>query len=261
MNGPYGYDVIGDVHGCYDELQALLALLQRTPPRNGGIQKLVFIGDLVNRGPRPLDVLEQAMNLVEGGHALCILGNHDAEFLAWIDGRSVDVTRLAPTIGQWSTRDLAWRNRAARFLRELPGHLMLDGGRLCVAHAGLHAPDQGSKSRRAHEAAVHGRGLMRDRNASILNWSDDYVGSATVIHGHLPIVHGQRRGRVWNIDTGCCFGGHLSALRYPEETLFSVPSRAIYADLPARFYASAEPPPIRRSRTHLALNDQLQDVP
>lgn len=232
------YDIIGDVHGCFDELLALMAQLDAMPARNGERRQLVFVGDLINRGPRPLDVVDQVMSLVEQGRALCVLGNHEAEFLAWLDGRAADVGRLTPTIEQWPDRSSDWRTRAKEFLRGLPAQLVLDDGRLCIAHAGLHEGDQNRQSTQAFEAAVFGRHLTADRKSSILNWSDSYTGSANVIHGHLPIAFARQNGKVWNIDTGCCFGGYLSALRYPEGTLISVPAHSAHADLPADFYAS-----------------------
>jgi protein phosphatase len=147
---PSRFDIIGDVHGCADELEALLRALgyafewperetERTPrvtaPEG---RKVVFVGDLVDRGPRTPVVLRIAMHMVQTGSAYAVMGNHDRKLLRWLDGRNVQVTHgLQQSIEQLSIEGAEFKNRAKTFLDSMRSHYWLDGGKLAVAHAGL----------------------------------------------------------------------------------------------------------------------------
>ena len=116
-HGPF--DIIGDVHGCGDELEELLAALGYArdgdgPWRHPGGRKAVFVGDLVDRGPRVPDVLRTVMAMVEAGTALAVPGNHDLKLVKKLRGRNVQVTHgLAASLEQMEseTPELAptWR--------------------------------------------------------------------------------------------------------------------------------------------------------
>lgn len=144
------FDIIGDVHGCADELQDLLHKLGyearlfgvgegrrahvKTPPG----RRAVFVGDLVDRGPASPDVLRIVMALAAEGQALCVPGNHDVKFVRWLAGRNVKLTHgLDRTAEQFAGESPAFRTHAGTFLEKLPIHLWLDGGNIAVAHAGL----------------------------------------------------------------------------------------------------------------------------
>ena len=86
-------DIVGDVHGEIDALDELVARLGYDGDgRHPGGRRLVFVGDLVDRGPRTPDVLRLVMGMVENGSALCVPGNHDVKFLRWLNGRNVKPT-------------------------------------------------------------------------------------------------------------------------------------------------------------------------
>jgi protein phosphatase len=233
--GPF--DLIGDVHGCYDELVTLLERLGYTldtteageptahPPEG---RKALFLGDLVDRGPRSPDVLRLVMNMVASGAAMCVPGNHDVKLEKKLRGRDVRVTHgLAETLEQLEPEDDAFRERVADFVRGLVSHLVLDGGKLVVAHAGLKEAYQGRGSARVRDFCLYGE-TTGETDAYGLpvryDWAAEYRGVAMVGYGHTPVPRPEWINRTICIDTGCVFGGSLTALRYPEEELVSVPA-------------------------------------
>lgn len=236
--GPF--DIVGDVHGCLEELLALLKMLDYrverqdgdfavTPPRG---RTLAFAGDLVDRGPAAPAVLRLAMRMVKAGTALCTAGNRDVELMRALRGREVRVTRgMMRTLEQLEAEPDGFHKEAMRFLRGLPGHLVLDEGRLVIAHAGLKEAMQGRVSIAARTFALHGE-LTGERDAAGLpvrkNWAAEYGGEALVVYGHTPVTKPLWLNNTVNIDTGCVYGGHLTALRYPERETVSVAAKAIY---------------------------------
>src|SRR5262245_16332009 len=163
LTGPF--DVIGDLHGCCDELEELLAKLGYEPrpldppdPVWGGAsfahpggRKAIFLGDLVDRGPRILDTVRLVRNMVAAGVAMCVPGNHDAKLLRKLRGKNVRLTHgLAQTVAEIDSLPDDVRGpfveECARFLDSLVSHFVLDGGRLVVAHAGMKADYQGRAS-------------------------------------------------------------------------------------------------------------------
>lgn len=100
LGGPF--DIVGDVHGCLDELLELLGVLgyevahdEQGRPVDAAHpdgRTLVFVGDLVDRGPSPVGVLRLAMGMTAAGHALAVPGNHEAKLVRALDGRDVTVS-------------------------------------------------------------------------------------------------------------------------------------------------------------------------
>jgi protein phosphatase len=256
--GPF--DIIGDVHGCFEELVTLLQQLgyqlseqtdsdgrshyQVQPPAGG---KLVFVGDLVDRGPKIPEVLRLVMDLVAAGQALCVLGNHDDKLRRKLEGRDIKVTHgLAESLTQLEAEPAAFREQVYQFLKHLPTHYVLDHGKLVVAHAGLKKELQGRVS-----AAVRSFALFGDTTGETdsfgmpvrRDWGAEYTGRAHVVYGHTPVTTAVWVNRTINIDTGCVFGGALTALRYPQMELVSVPAQREYARPNRPFLPRHEIPP------------------
>ena len=247
--GPF--DIIGDIHGCFDELTSLLTELGYgidegldddgaaryavTPPDG---RRVVFLGDLVDRGPRVPDVLRLAMSMVEAGTAICVPGNHENKLLRWLNGRNVQTTHgLAETIAQLEAEPEAIRESfkkdVARFIDSLVSHCVLDDGRLVVAHAGMKEDMQGRASGAVRQFALYGEttGEIDEFGLPVRHdWASDYRGQAMVAYGHTPMPEAEWLNRTICLDTGCVFGGKLTALRYPERELVSVPAAKVYAE-------------------------------
>jgi protein phosphatase len=250
--GPF--DVIGDVHGCRAELEALLGRLGYTISRDGAGRPVdaahpdgrtaVFLGDLVDRGPDSPGVLRLVMGMTAAGHALAVPGNHENKLIRALDGRQVQVSHgLAETLGQLAGEDEDFRGRVRDFCQGLVSHLILDGGRLVVAHAGLKESYQGRASARVRSFALYGdtTGETDEYGLPVrYPWAEDYRGRAMVLYGHTPTPEPQWVNNTLCLDTGCVFGGRLTALRYPERELVSVPAERTWYE-PARPFATPAP--------------------
>ncbi|ADV68899.1 polynucleotide kinase-phosphatase [Deinococcus maricopensis] len=245
LKGPF--DIIGDVHGCLEELRALLTALgyvveddlRVTPPPG---RTAVFVGDLVDRGPDAPGVLRLVMGMVRAGAALCVPGNHDVKLERALSGRRVQATHgLDLTLAQLEAQPPAFRAEVLDFLGGLVSHYVLDDGRLVVAHAGLPERYQGRTSGRVREFALYGDTEGVDAAGLPLrrDWAADYRGRALVVYGHTPVAVPRALNNTLNVDTGCVFGGALSALRYPEGETVGVPALRAYA-VPARPFKARE---------------------
>ena len=234
--GPF--DIIGDVHGCCAELRALLARLgyrisgEKVEPPPG--RKAVFVGDLVDRGPNAPDVLALVMRMVASGAALCVPGNHDARLVRALQGRKVQRTHgLEETLAQLAGEPPEFKKKVEAFLGGLVSHYVLDQGALVVAHAGMKEEMAGRASGAVRSFALYGDATGEQDEFGLpvrRDWAAEYRGRARVVYGHTPVARPEWVNNAINIDTGCVFGGELTALRYPELELVSVPSEAQYAD-------------------------------
>lgn len=236
--GPF--DIIGDVHGCADELETLLGDLGYavawdgkqvtvTPPEG---RRAVFVGDLVDRGPRSPDVLRIAKSMVDAGTALAVVGNHDDKLKRHLDGRSVKLSHgLAETVEQLAQEPPEFAAEMCKWLDGLISHYMLDGGKLVVAHAGVKEEMQGRASGAVRSFCIYGEttGEIDEFGLPVRwDWAADYKGKAKVVYGHTPALEANWVNGTICIDTGCVFGGKLTALRYPELDLVSVPAARTY---------------------------------
>lgn len=233
-HGPF--DLIGDVHGCFDELLTLVRKLGYSVSLDGDRwrvshplgRKLVFVGDLVDRGPKVVEVLRLVMDATADGVALCVVGNHDDKLLRYLRGNRVTVAHgLAESIAQLDPQPLAFKERVMTYLAGLEYHYVLDAGKLVVAHAGLKESMHGKLSRAHRTFAIFGdvSGEVDELGAPVRgDWGAEYNGSALVVHGHTPNLEPRWARETVNIDTGCVFGNKLTALRYPEREMVSVPA-------------------------------------
>jgi protein phosphatase len=266
-HGPF--DIIGDVHGCYEELTALLSKLgyeiesgtdgPRVTPPTG--RRAVFVGDLVDRGPAIPEVLRAVMKMVEQGTAFCVPGNHDMKLLRKLRGRDVQLTHgLRDSIEQLERETPEFKQRVMKFLDDLVSHYVFDDGKLVVAHAGMKEEMQGRGSGKVRDFALYGETTGETDEYGLpvrYNWAAEYRGKAMVVYGHTPVAEPEWLNRTINIDTGCVFGGKLTALRYPERELISVPALRTYYEPAKPFLTSEGAAPALTSQQQL---DELLDI-
>lgn len=262
-HGPF--DIIGDVHGCFEELAGLLVQLGYETQPGGSYfhptgRKLIFVGDLVDRGPKIPDVVRLVMETVKAGQAFCVPGNHDIKFMRAVWGKNVQIKHgLAESLQQFESYDQqhdGFSRAAAEFIDSLVSHYVFDDGRLVVAHAGMKEEMQGRGSGRVREFALYGETTGENDEFGLpvrYNWAADYRGRGMVVYGHTPIPEPEWLNRTINIDTGCVFGGKLTALRYPEKELVSVVAAQTYC-VPAKPFLTTEAPALLTSQ------QQVDDV-
>jgi protein phosphatase len=250
-HGPF--DIIGDIHGCFPELQTLLQQLGYQVVRENDAfsvthplgRNVVFLGDLVDRGPDTPHVLRLVMDMVASGAALCVPGNHDIKLMRKLKGHDVRINHgLAESLEQLAKETPEFQARVVKFLEALVSHYVLDDGKLVVAHAGLKETMQGRGSRAVREFALYGETTGETDEFGLpvrYDWAAEYRGKAMVVYGHTPVPTPDWLNNTINIDTGCVFGGKLTALRYPERELVTVPAQWTYSEPVKPFLVPVEP--------------------
>ena len=269
-HGPF--DIIGDVHGCYEELRALLRKLgygvessaddaMVTPPEG---RKVIFVGDLVDRGPQIPEVLRLAMTMQEEGTAICVPGNHDMKLMRKLKGRDVQLTHgLADSVEQLAKQPPEFKQAVIKFLDGLVSHYVFDDGNLVVAHAGMKEEMQGRGSGKVRDFALYGETTGETDEYGLpvrYNWAAEYRGKGMVVYGHTPVAESEWLNRTINIDTGCVFGGRLTALRYPERELVSVPALRTYYESAKPFLRPDTGAPVLTTQQQLDDLLDLEDV-
>jgi protein phosphatase len=245
--GPF--DIIGDIHGCCDELEILLKQLGYEPHaepqqscwefptyKHPTGRQVMFVGDLVDRGIRNLDSIKLARNMVAAGSALCVCGNHEFKLLRYLGGKNVKLNHgLERTVAE--IEDIPepiqteFRAELAKFIDSLISHYIFDDGKLVIAHAGLKEELQGRTSGHVRSFAMYGEttGEIDEFGLPVrANWAREYRGKATVVYGHVPVLEAEWLNNTIDIDTGCVFGGKLTALKYPEREIVQVPAAQVY---------------------------------
>lgn len=245
LTGPF--DLIGDIHGCFSELRKLLEKLGYkvtqhqdrtrnfgytvTPPKN---RKAIFVGDLVDRGPASNEVLRLVMSMVKNETGLCVIGNHDAKLLKKLNGRDVQVRHgLAETLAQLEKEPPEFVEKVRQFLKGLISHYVLDEGKLVVAHAGLRAEMHGRASKAVRNFCMYGETTGETDEFGLpirYNWAKEYKGQAMVVYGHTPVPTPEFLNNTVDIDTGCVFGGELTALRYPEREFVKIKAEKVWSE-------------------------------
>lgn len=263
-HGPF--DIIGDVHGCYDELHALLTELgyeinSHFEARHPEGRKAIFLGDLVDRGPKIPEVLKLVMSMTGSGQALAVPGNHDTKLMRKLRGRDVQITHgLAESLHQLEGEPPEFKEHVASFIDSLVSHYVLDDGRLVVAHAGLKEALQGRGSGKVRDFALYGETTGETDEFGLpvrYNWAAEYRGRAIVVYGHTPVPEPEWLNGTICIDTGCVFGGKLTALRYPEKELVSVPAFQTYYESSKPFLPEEERAP---TLTAQQKHDDILDI-
>jgi protein phosphatase len=233
-------DIIGDIHGCYDELVQLLATLgheslldpEVEPALEGAMPRIIFVGDIVDRGDRIMDAVKLVYRLCRRGYALSVIGNHDDRFLRWLLGKKIEPRHgLQETIDEFEAMPPSqreeWQDILTDFFCNLPWAVRIDHGRAIVAHAAWHGDLHEASPDKLRAYTLYGPTTGRKTSEGFperIDWAPGYTGPELVVFGHqvydAPYIHQHAIG----IDTGCVFGGALTALRYPELEVVSVKS-------------------------------------
>lgn len=270
---PGPFDVIGDVHGCRAELEELLTALgyqlERDPAgrpvnaRHPDGRRAIFVGDLVDRGPDTPGVLRLVMGMTAAGTAFCVAGNHEVKLLKALRGKNVKRSHgLDASMEQLELETPEFRAAVDRFIDGLISHYVLDEGRLVVAHAGLVERYHGRASGRVREFCLYGETTGETDEYGLpvrYPWATEYRGRAVVVYGHTPVPAAEWLNNTLCVDTGCVFGGRLTAMNYPERGTVSVPAHRVYhppaKPFPAVSAAATVPAAGRREPDLLDIED------
>lgn len=215
---------IGDVHGCAEELDALLAECGWRPD-----DRVVLVGDLVAKGPDSAGVVRRAR---ERGF-LAVRGNHDAHVLRWRAGRGPKGKPLKPehqqVLDTLAPEDWAW-------LEARPLYLRFPELNVVAVHAGL-VPGVPLEQQREDELlnlrSIAPDGTPSKRVDGGAPWGSHWKGPELVIFGHDAMRGIQRHPYALGLDSGCVYGGRLTAYVLPEGRVVSVLARRAYVDVDA----------------------------
>lgn len=238
-------DIVGDIHGCYDEFYELTKKLEYSwksgyPVHSEG-RKLAFVGDLTDRGPQSLKIIQIVYTLIQKDLAYYVPGNHCNKLYRYFLGNKVQITHgLETTVAEFEALERKEQQKVRRSFIQLyenaPLYHLLDGGNLIIAHAGISEELIGKQNSRVKTFVLYGdiTGEKHEDGSPVRkDWALEYEGNAYIIYGHTPVKEVRKVGNTFNIDTGAVFGGKLSSLRYPELDIFSVSSTMPY--VPEKF--------------------------
>ncbi|MFC4403262.1 bis(5'-nucleosyl)-tetraphosphatase PrpE [Gracilibacillus xinjiangensis] len=231
-------DIIGDIHGCYNELLALIEELgykwQNDELNHPDNRKIAFVGDLTDRGPESIKVIKLVYQLViNNKSAYYVPGNHCNKLYRYFLGNNVKQQHgLETTVAEYVQLPENEQETVKQMMVELyekaPLYYEIPEVNAVIAHAGIkedYIGKQGNKVKTfvlygdiTGETHPDGRPVRRD-------WAKDYNGDKWIVYGHTPVISPRFLNKTVNIDTGCVFGNRLTAFRLPEETIISVPSQ------------------------------------
>jgi len=229
-------DVIGDIHGCMEELISLLMELGYLEVdglyKHPEGRKLAFVGDLTDRGPDSIGVAKIVYALVKAGLGYYVPGNHCNKLYRFLLGNKVQHSHgLETTVAEFEalsgTEQEEFRRMFIKHYEEAPLYQVLDDGKLVVAHAGIKKEYIGKEGKKVKTFVLYGdiTGEFHENGMPVRrDWAQEYDGDAWVVYGHTPVREVRIVNNTANIDTGAVFGGKLSALRYPEMETVSVDS-------------------------------------
>ena len=203
--------IIGDVHGCSVELAKLLGAAEITEKDN-----IICVGDLISKGPDSRSVMEWAMATP---NLRCVLGNHEERLLErWISGEKPDAQSSAGETFRQLGDSL---EESMNFIRSWP--LYVEGDGFVVVHAGLDP-----RKPTLEKQSLRDLTTIRMPEGMDIPWYEAYTGERLVVFGHWSKPEPVIRPNAIGIDTGCVYGGHLTALILPEKRLVSVPAERSY---------------------------------
>lgn len=209
--------VIGDVHGCYAELMDLLDKAQLHAS-----DQIVFVGDLINRGPSNRQVLDFVETTRQ---ARSVLGNHEYNLLRYHQGLTQTLKPSYALVNNELGKNLG---HYMEFLAELPYTLELEEA--IILHAGVRPGIP--LSRQDPNDLVN----LRTLEPEGIPWYEFYSGKKPVIFGHWVRQRPLVLKHVIGLDTGCVYGGRLTGVRLPGFELVSVPARKVYVYKPDKAY-------------------------
>lgn len=207
--------VVGDIHGCYDELSELLSRV-----RLGADDRVIAVGDLITKGEKSQEVLDLFIN---DSRFSSVIGNHDLALRRYWHGEEV---KLKGSQKKVRRRLKADQERYASYLDSLP--YMIDLGSHLVVHAGVRPGV--ALEEQAVEDLTELRTLGTDRTSREgIPWYEVYDGDKIVLFGHWPASAPRRAPRAIGLDTGCVYGHSLTAYIIETDEFVSVPARRAYA--------------------------------
>lgn len=206
--------VIGDIHGCFDELSDLLTLVN--PQAN---DRVIAVGDLITKGPKNREVLDL---FIDDPRFSSVVGNHDRRIRQYLRGEPVPLTeQQEKTVEQLEAN----RERYGDFLRSLPYIIELENH--LIVHAGIRpgVPLDEQMASDLTEIRTMGADPTQRKGTA---WHEVYSGPKTIVFGHWPKKKPKRASFAIGLDTACVYGGHLTAYIIQSDECVSVPARAVY---------------------------------
>ncbi len=223
---------IGDIHGCLDEFNELLNKLSYDPKED----RLILLGDLIDRGPDSVGVVRKAREL----RLECVMGNHEHKYIKWFrsQGTKVDVYDKRAFYTELSDQDIT-------YIHDMPTYIELED--VIVIHAGLKPGIVLSEQKK--DDLMYLRYTDSDRKFISLKkisklgkeatgaifWTQFWSGPKSVVYGHNvhsyedPLIEETAPGVFcYGLDTGCCFGGRLTALIWETREIVQVQAKRAY---------------------------------
>lgn len=223
---------VGDIHGCIEEFKELLIKLNYDPVHD----RLILLGDLVDRGPDSLAVVQLAMRM----NLECVMGNHEHKFVKWFrsQGSRVDVYDHKDYYNKFSDEEL-------NYIMNMPTYIELED--VIAVHAGLKPgillSNQSKDDMMYLRYTDDQRKFISLKKINKLGkeavgakfWTEFWFGPKNVVYGHNvynfeePLIQETIPGvTCYGIDTGCCFGGNLTALIWETKEIIQVKAKKIY---------------------------------
>jgi protein phosphatase len=230
--GPF--DIVGDVHGCAEQLEKLFTRLGYRQDETKGYyfhperRRAVFLGDIVDRGGSNLKTLDIVYRMWRSGNAYYVPGNHCNKVFRYLNGRNVNINEgMDKTVAELAAvsnqEREQWSSKFSLLYASAPPYLLLDRGRLLVCHAGILPRYIGRTDHKACECCLYGPAAIASvKPQDPLAWTSQYNAPHLLVYGHIPVAEPRWHNNTVDIDLGAGHDGSLAALRYPEKEIVQV---------------------------------------